>query len=269
MNPTRIALVGDRSTAVRAHERIPEIASRYDDVDLHWLPTADLVPAEAAAFDGVWVVPGSPYTDEDRVIDTIRAARTGGTPLLGTCGGYQHMILEFARNVVGVGARHAESPVAGGAGGGEAGDGGSGGGEAGDAPASTALITELACSLKGRSGQVDVVPGSRAAAALGERSFERFHCSFGLTAADAEPLVAAGLVLSGTSPEGEPRVVELPADGFWLGTAFQPELADTQPHPVIDALVTAARERAVRRVADVDVAAGLAVTAGSDGVAVR
>jgi CTP synthase (UTP-ammonia lyase) len=242
MNPTRIALVGDRSTAVRAHERIPQIASRYDDVDLHWLPTADLVPAEATAFDGVWVVPGSPYAAEDRVIDTISAARTGGTPLLGTCGGYQHMVLEFARNVVGVAARHAESPVA---------------GDGGDAPASTALITELACSLKGRSGQVDVVPGSRAAAALGEQSFERFHCSFGLTAADAEPLVAAGLVLSGTSPDGEPRVVELPGDAFWLGTAFQPELADAQPHPVVDAFVTAARERARRRLAEgLDVMAG-------------
>jgi CTP synthase (UTP-ammonia lyase) len=257
MNPTRIALVGDRSTAVRAHERIPQIAARYDDVDLHWLSTADLVPAEATGFDGVWVVPGSPYVDEDRVVETIRAARLDGTPLLGTCGGYQHMILEFARTVVGIGARHAESLVA----------GGSGGGEAGGAPASTALITELACSLKGRSGQVDVVPGSRAAAALGERSFERFHCSFGLTAADAEPLVAAGLVVSGASPEGEPRVVELPGDAFWLGTAFQPELADAQPHPLIDAFVTAARERAARR--GVDVAAGLAVAAGSDAAAAR
>lgn len=241
MNPTRIALVGDRSTAVRAHERIPEIAGRYDDVDLHWLPTADLAPAEAAAFDGVWVVPGSPYADEDRVVETIRAARTGGTPLLGTCGGYQHMVLEFARDVVGIRVRHAESPVVGAA-------------DAGEARASTALITELACSLKGRSGQVDVVPGSRAAAALGERSFERFHCSFGLTAADAEPLVAAGLVVSGTSPEGEPRVVELRGDAFWLGTAFQPELADAQPHPVIEAFVAAARARAGRRAAGADLA---------------
>lgn len=234
MNPTRIALVGDRSATVRAHERIPQIASRYDDVDLHWLSTAELVPAEATAFDGVWVVPGSPYVDEERVVSTIHAARTSGTPLLGTCGGYQHMVLEFARHVVGVAARHAESPAPSGA------DG---------VQASTALITELACSLKGRSGQVDVVPGSRAAAALGEQSFERFHCSFGLTAADAGPLVAAGLIVSGTSPDGEPRVVELPGDAFWLGTAFQPELADAQPHAVVDAFVAAARARATRRLA--------------------
>lgn len=251
MNPTRIALVGDRSTAVRAHERIPQIASRYDDVDLHWLSTAGLVPAEATAFDGVWVVPGSPYADEERVVSTIHAARTGGTPLLGTCGGYQHMVLEFARNVAGVAARHAESPVP---------------GEPDGAPASTALITELACSLKGRSGQVDVVPGSRAAAALGEQSFERFHCSFGLTAAAAEPLVAAGLLVTGTSPEGEPRVVELPGDTFWLGTAFQPELADAQPHAVVDAFVTAARARAAERGA-ANSAAGSA--AGRDAPAVR
>ncbi|WP_129784845.1 glutamine amidotransferase-related protein [Promicromonospora panici] len=242
MNPTRIALVGDRSTAVRAHERIPQIAPRYADVDLHWLTTADLVPAEATAFDGVWVVPGSPYADEERVVETIRAARTGGTPLLGTCGGYQHMVLEFARHVVGLAAQHAESSAA---------------GEAGGIPESTALITELSCSLKGRSGQVNVVPGSRAAAALGEQSFERFHCSFGLTAVDAEPLVAAGLVVSGSSPEGEPRVVELPGDAFWLGTAFQPELADAQPHPVIDAFVAAARERAaLRRTMRVEARAG-------------
>ncbi|MBL0886947.1 glutamine amidotransferase-related protein [Myceligenerans indicum] len=227
MNPTRIALVGDRSTAVRAHEQIPRIVSAYDDVDLHWLPTDQLVPGEASAFDGVWVVPGSPYADEARVVEAIRDARTDGTPLLGTCGGYQHMVLEFARTVVGVDAHHAESR---------------GAREA--APSSTALITELACSLKGHSGQIDVVPGSRAVAALGEQSFERFHCSFGLTAADAEPLVAAGLVVSARSPEGEPRVVELPGEAFWLGTAFQPELADTQPHPVIDAFVVAARHRA-------------------------
>lgn len=238
MNPTRIALVGDRSTAVRAHQQIPQIAARYDDVDVHWLATTDLVPEEAARFDGVWVVPGSPYVDEAVVVDTIHAARTGGTPLLGTCGGYQHMVLEFARSVVGLAARHAESS------------------EGDTGTASTALITELSCSLKGRSGQVDVVPGSRAAAALGERSFERFHCSFGLTAADAGPLVAAGLVVSGTSPDGEPRVVELPGDVFWLGTAFQPELANEQPHPVIDAFVTAARGRALERAT-----AGLGVAA--------
>lgn len=259
MNPTRIALVGDRSTAVRAHERIPQIAARYDDVDLHWLPTAELVPVEAAAFDGVWVVPGSPYADEERVVSTIHAARTGGTPLLGTCGGYQHMVLEFARNVVGVAAHHAESSA----------EGRADEGETDGVPVSTALITELACSLKGRSGQVDLAPGSRAAAALGEQSFERFHCSFGLTAADAEPLVAAGLRVTGTSPEGEPRVVELPGGGFWLGTAFQPELADAQPHPVIDAFVAAARARAARRASGVDATAGLDAAAGSDMVVTR
>jgi CTP synthase (UTP-ammonia lyase) len=237
MSPTRIALIGDRSTAVRAHERIPQIAARYDDVDVHWLPTTDLVPEDASAFDGVWVVPGSPYSDEARVVSAIRVARTSGTPLLGTCGGYQHMVLELARNVVGLAVRHAESPVVGGG------------------PTSTALITELSCSLKGRSGQVDVLTGTRAAAVLGEQSFERFHCSFGLTAADAAPLVAAGLVVSGTSPDGEPRVVELAGDAFWMGTAFQPELADAQPHPVIDAFVTAAWERARQRVGFAAVAA--------------
>lgn len=226
MTPTRIAIVGDRTPSVRAHERIPRIAAHFPDVDLHWLPTTEVTPDDALAFDGLWVVPGSPYADEDRVLAAIRSARTGGTPLLGTCGGYQHMLLELARNVVGLRVRHAESPAA------------------YDAPA---LITPLACSLKGHSGEVDLVPGTLAADLLGERTFERYHCAFGLAADDAAPLVAAGLAVSGRSPEGEPRVVELPGGGFWFGTAFQPELADAQPHPVIDAFVRAARARAAAR----------------------
>lgn len=246
MNPVRIALVGDRSPAVRAHTQIPALTARYDDIDVHWLHSTEVTPPDATAFDGVWVVPGSPYADEERVLAVIGTARTAGTPLLGTCGGYQHMLLEFARSVVGARVRHAESP------------GGS------DAPA---LITPLACSLVGHSGQVDYLPGSRAAAIAGERTFERFHCAFGLAASDAAPLVAAGLVVSGRSPDGEPRVAELPGDAFWLGTAFQPELADEQPHPVVAAFMDAARGRAAERAAERAAARAAGTRAG--GVAAR
>jgi CTP synthase (UTP-ammonia lyase) len=225
--PTRIALVGDRSPAVSAHSRIVDVVAHFPDVDLYWLPTTDVTPADAEAFDGVWVVPGSPYADEERVVAAIRAARSAGTPLLGTCGGYQHMLLELARNVVGLRVRHAESTPG-----------------PDDVPA---LITPLACTLVGHSGQVDLAPGTFAASLLGERTFERYHCAFGLAADDATPLVAAGMVVSGRSPDGAPRVVELPTAGFWFGTAFQPELADAQPHPVIEAFVAAAREHASTR----------------------
>ncbi|GAB2476436.1 hypothetical protein [Xylanimonas ulmi] len=227
--PTRVALVGDRSPAVRAHTRIPDIAARFPDVDLLWVASTAVTPADAEAFDGLWVVPGSPYADEDRVVAAIGAARRAGTPLLGTCGGYQHMLLEFARGVAGLRVRHAES--------------------AAGPDDVRALITPLACSLVGHCGQVDLQPGTLAADLLGERAFERYHCSFGLAAADAGPLVEAGMVVSGRSPDGDPRVVELPGAGFWFGVAFQPELADTQPHPVIEAFIGAARERAARRAA--------------------
>jgi CTP synthase (UTP-ammonia lyase) len=227
--PTRVALVGDRSPAVSAHSRVADVVAHFPDVDLYWLPTTDVTPADAEAFDGVWVVPGSPYADEERVVAAIRAARTAGTPLLGTCGGYQHMLLELARNVAGLRVRHAESAPG-----------------PDDVPA---LITPLACTLVGHSGQVDLAPGTLAASLLGERTFERYHCAFGLSADDATPLVEAGMVVSGRSPDGAPRVVELSAAGFWFGTAFQPELADTQPHPVIEAFLAAARERAATRAA--------------------
>jgi CTP synthase (UTP-ammonia lyase) len=42
-------------------------------------------------------------------VAAVRAARVGGIPFPGTCGGFQHALLEYARDVCGLGdARHAE-----------------------------------------------------------------------------------------------------------------------------------------------------------------
>src|ERR1700759_3684256 len=102
--PPRLALVGDRSDAVQAHARIPEILSYRvppgaAPIEPYWVPTPAIESAEdVAGFDGVWVVPGSPYRNMDGVLTAVRAARERGLPLLGTCGGFQHILIEFARN---------------------------------------------------------------------------------------------------------------------------------------------------------------------------
>ena len=70
MNTTaKLALVGDRSPTVRAHGRIPQLIEalrRRDGIvlDPYWIPTAEAEDLEG--FDGIWVVPGSPYEDTDR-----------------------------------------------------------------------------------------------------------------------------------------------------------------------------------------------------------
>src|SRR5215471_8328348 len=104
-----VALVGDRSELVRAHAAIPLALHRFD-VTHTWVPTNTIVDGEEMrAFDAVWVVPGSPYRSMDGALAAIRYARENGLPFLGTCGGFQHALIEYARNVCGMSdAAHAE-----------------------------------------------------------------------------------------------------------------------------------------------------------------
>ncbi len=230
--PARLALVGDRSPHVRAHQRIPGLLTALQErdgllTDAYWIPTAEAAATELAAFDGIWLLPGSPYQSMPGALAAVRAAREGGIPFLGTCGGFQHALLEFARDVCGAtGAGHAEYTP-----------------DAGDA-----LIVPLACSLAGHEVEVRVSAGSLAERALGaERTVERYNCSYGLNPGYTDLLRGHGLVFSGTDGDGEVRVAELPGHPFFLATLFQPELAsEPRPHPVVRAFAAAAAAHAAR-----------------------
>src|ERR1044072_5822437 len=105
MPTAKLALVGDRSPSVRAHTRIPLLidALRRRDglvLDPYWIPSAHA--RDLDDFDGIWVVPGSPYKDAENVIAGVTTARERENPFLGTCGGFQHAILELARNLAGI-----------------------------------------------------------------------------------------------------------------------------------------------------------------------
>src|SRR4051794_9717962 len=113
MNTTaKLALVGDRSPSVKAHNRIPTLidALRRRDglvLDPYWIPSGEATDLEG--FDGIWVVPGSPYEDAETVIGAVRTAHQRQIPFLGTCGGFQHAILYLARDLAGIDdAHHAE-----------------------------------------------------------------------------------------------------------------------------------------------------------------
>jgi CTP synthase (UTP-ammonia lyase) len=229
----RIALVGDRSPHVRSHQRVPILLDGLRerdqlDLDVYWIPTTE---ADAlGGFDGIWLLPGSPYQSESGAIAAVRAARESGTPFLGTCGGFQHAMLEFARNVCGAaGVQHGES----------------------NPEAEDQLIVALECSLDGHEGPVQVSPGTLAAELLGvERSVERYHCSYGLDSSRLDLLREHGLVFSGFDDSGDVRIAELPSHPFFLATLFQPELAGdgSRPHPVIRGFARAAAAHAVARV---------------------
>jgi CTP synthase (UTP-ammonia lyase) len=226
----RLALVGDRSANVRAHARIPvliEALLQRESIalDPYWIATPDAAGIDLTGFDGIWVVPGSPYDSFEGALTAARAARENGIPYLGTCGGFQHALLEYARNVCGLTTvHHAEV----------------------EPEAADLLITPLDCSLAGHEEAVMVVPGTLAARVLGPgRRTERYNCSYGLNPEYLETLTGAGLRFSGFDDSGHVRIVELPGHPFFLGTLFQPELQGdgSQPHPVLRAFAAAAKAR--------------------------
>jgi CTP synthase (UTP-ammonia lyase) len=221
-----IALVGDRSPTVRAHTRIPVILdalreSEGLDLDVYWVPTPDAEdPGVLRGFAGIWLTPGSPYRSEAGAVTAARTARTERIPFLGTCGGFQHAMLDFARDVCGLaGAAHAENGT----------------------PGGDDLIVELSCSLVGHEAAVDLASGSLAERLLGtSRTIERYHCSYGLSPAYLDLLASHGMRFTGHDGAGEVRVAELPGHPFFLATLFQPELAGDAPHPLIRGFAQAA-----------------------------
>lgn len=226
----RIALVGDRSPHVKSHIRVPMLLDALAErdglvLDAYWIQSRNAEePGAVKGFDAVWLLPGSPYESEAGAIATIRTAREDGIPFLGTCAGFQHALLEFARNVCGLErAAHAENDPA--------------------ADEADLLLAPLACSLVGHEGPVRVTPGSLAESVIGaELTTERYHCNYGPDSRHLDALTAHGLALTGHDDDGQVRIAELPGHPFFLATLFQPELAGdgTRPHPVVRAWARAA-----------------------------
>jgi CTP synthase (UTP-ammonia lyase) len=219
---TTIGALGDRDPTYLTHREIDAaMALAPPGVEIRWLPTEG---ARIDAFDGVWVLPGTPYRDDDAVAAAIRLAREQGMPILGTCGGFQYMAVEFARNVAGIsGAGHEEV----------------------DPGAEDIVVGRLACSLVGEERMVTARPGTRLASLCGLEPFAGFHyCNYGLLGGQLDRLVAAGLVVAATAEDAGVEAFELPGHPFYLATLFQPQVGSSARqslHPVLAALVEASR----------------------------
>jgi CTP synthase (UTP-ammonia lyase) len=189
-----------------------------------WISTEEIDASTFERFSGIWVAPGSPYKNVDKTLWAIRYAREQAVPCFGTCGGFQHMIIEYARNVLGFeDAEHAEySPYA-----------------------SNLFITQLACSLAGREMRLTFSPGSRVAEIYGATSAaEEYYCNFGVNPDHISLLKSGPLRITGSDSEGEIRVIELPGHPFFLGTLFVPQTRSTaaHPHPLVTAFMKAVRQ---------------------------
>ena len=222
-----IALLGEHTPSYPPHAATDaafEHSRRLLGADLEavWVSTDDIGPELFQRFSAIWVAPGSPYKNLEQTLWAIRQARKDGIPCLGTCGGFQHMVLEYARNGLGFrDAQHAEY----------------------DPDASTLFITELACSLAGRSLRLNFIPGSRVAAIYGALTAkERYYCNFGINPDCVDTLLDGPMAFTGRDADGELRVLELPGHPFFMGTLYVPQARSTpaQPHPLVTEFLKAA-----------------------------
>ena len=106
----KIGIIGDFDPARPSHIATNDALNHSADylkinIEIEWIPTESLendMVKSLRQFDGLWCAPGSPYKSMNGAINAIRFARENDYPFIGTCGGYQHAVIEFARNKLGL-----------------------------------------------------------------------------------------------------------------------------------------------------------------------
>jgi CTP synthase len=223
-------------------------------VNLRWVPSDDCSTPEGAAaqldgVDAVCIPGGFGVRGIEGKLGALRHARETGLPLLGLCLGLQCMVIEYARNVVGLADANSTEFEPG---------------------TAYPVISTMADQRDVVSGDRDMGGTMRLGlwpAKLGEGSVvreaygepyveERHRHRYEVNNAYRPQLEAAGLVFSGTSPDG--RLVEfceLPREQhpFYVATQAHPELRSrpTRAHPLFSGLIAAAiGRRAARTTAD-------------------
>jgi CTP synthase (UTP-ammonia lyase) len=218
----QIAILGDFNPDYSTHHALSEslrhITKQFtEQIQFDWIGTGRFDYRNSFPFySGLWIAPGSPYKDMQNVLNAIRFTRVNGIPTFGNCGGFQHMIIEFARNVCGIkNADHEET----------------------NPHATDMVISKLFCSLIGQEEELTLVnKTSRLYTIINNHKIRgRYYCRYGINHDYIGNLRAKGLSFTSLSPDGEIRSFELPDHPFFLGTLFQPALTSTeeQPDPII------------------------------------
>lgn len=225
----KIALIAEYNPNSETHiatNRALEHSSKHLDIPIaaEWISTEDLTPELFDIFHGIWIGTGSPYKNMPKTLSAIQFARENDVPTLATCGGFQHVIIELSRNVLGFeDAEHGEYKP----------------------NASRLFISELTCSLAGRDMNIELEPGSQVNALYGAANVkEKYYCNFGVNPDHVEDIKNSRIRVAGSDDEGEIRIIELPGHRFFIGTLFVPQAQSTleKPHPLINGFISAVAE---------------------------
>lgn len=192
--------------------------------------------SELKNYDGIIVPGGFGESGIEGVIMAIHYARTNKIPYLGLCYGMQLAVIEYSRNVLGWKDAHTAEIN----------------------PKASKVVIDIMPEQKkiledGKYGatmrlgayKAVLKEGTIARGAYGlDEISERHRHRYEVNPEYIEQIEKAGLVFSGTSPDGRlMEIAELPKDKhpFFLGTQFHPEFKarPMNPHPLFSAFISA------------------------------
>lgn len=215
----KIAVIGDYNDNNKTHTAIALAVDHVAkttgrDIETEWIDT-ERAEYEGYHFfknySGIWSAPGGPFKSLEGSLNAIRFARENNVPHIGTCSGFQHAIVEFARNVLHIKEAQLEEYD----------------------PNSPALfISKLECSLAGQRLKIFIRKDSLAYTAYATTETEEdYYCNFGINPKFKDRLVHPGLNISGVDQDEEIRIIEVPGHPFFVATLFVPHTNSTPEHP--------------------------------------
>ena len=190
------------------------------------------IPPEVRAADGILVPMGFGPRGTEGKIGTVKYAREQNIPFLGICFGMQMAVIEYARNVCGLARANTTEAD-----------------PATPYPVIDIMLEQRDLDTKGGNMRLGSYPcvlkdGSLAQRTYGKKNVnERHRHRYEFNTKFRRQLEDAGLVLSGTSPDGNlVEIVELPNHRWFLAAQFHPEFK-SRPldcHPIFKAYIRAA-----------------------------
>ncbi|MCU0280468.1 MAG: CTP synthase, partial [Acidimicrobiia bacterium] len=208
-------------------------------LDLRWIPSDEVDGLLAASYldgvDGIVVPGGFGVRGIEGKIAAVRYARENGIPFLGLCLGLQCAVIEFARHRLGLAEAHSTEfdpttlhPII-------------------DLMEEQESVEEKGGTMRLGLYAARLAEGSLARRLYGqELIYERHRHRYEVNNRYRADLEAAGLALSGISPDGRlVEMIELPGHPYFIASQFHPEFKSRPdaPHPLFAGLVRAARER--------------------------
>ena len=193
-------------------------------------------PSLLSDVDGILVPHGFGSRGAEGKIVAIRYARERRIPYFGICYGMQLAVIEYARHVAGLDRANSreidpETPHA-----------------VIDLLPEQREVEDKGATMRLGAWPCVLRPGTLAYQAYGEEKIsERHRHRYEFNPDDRDRLSAAGLVLSGSSPDVRlVEIIELAEHPWFVGCQFHPEFASTpfRPHPLFVAFVGAAVKQA-------------------------